>query len=506
MPKEIISYHRVSRLLLLTNILVALFYFSWWLTPSHISNRWLYGLLFAGEIYHIIMALTFWFTVWPNRKITVVVIDKIFRPSVAIFITVAGEPVEIVEKTAQAAKNMRYNNKEIYILNDGFVAKKINWQDIEKLAKRLKIHCITRKIPGGAKAGNINNALGETKSDLVAIFDADMVPEEEFLERTTPFFKDRLMGFVQTPQYYINYSENFITAAAWDQQKLFFGPIMRGKEKSNASFICGTNVVIRRKALEEVGGMEEHNIAEDFLTSLYIHQKGWRSRYLPEVLAKGLAPQDLLSYYKQQFRWARGSLEVLFNQNPFFKKGLSFGQRVQYLASALYYFNGLIILIDLLMPLLYLFFGIQPVGVSTTSFAVYFLPFIFINLYTLNLSAGSDISFKTFSFSYSSWYLQLMAIFSVVMRKSVSFSVTPKQAQSGNYLKLSLPHIFYMLAVIAGTLLAITREQFNPSVATNIAWALFNVVLFMPYVLVSANLLSFKKGSEKVVMAPTTGL
>ncbi|MCL4384305.1 glycosyltransferase [Patescibacteria group bacterium] len=499
MHLETISYHRVSRLLILVDVLVAIFYFSWWVTPAHISNLWLYTLLFIGEIYHVIMALTFWFTVWPANKITVIVIDKIYQPSVAVFITVAGEPVEVVEKTAQAAKEMDYRNKEIYILNDGYVAKKDNWQQIEAMAKKLGIHCITRKVAGGAKAGNINNALRETKSDLVAIFDADMVPEPEFLVRTVPFFKDQMMGFVQTPQFYVNSGENLVTAAAWDQQKLFFGPIMRGKEKSNASFICGTNVVIRRKALEKVGGMEERNIAEDFLTSLYIHQAGWRSRYLPEVLAKGLAPQDLLSYHKQQFRWARGSLEVLFNQNPFFKKGLTLGQKVQYLASALYYFNGFVILIDLLMPLLYLFFAVQPVGVSTTSFAVYFLPFIFINLYTLNLAAGADISFKTFSFSYSSWYLQLMAIFSVLMRRTVSFSVTPKQAQSGNYLKLSFPHIIYIILVAAGSVLAIHREEINPSVATNMAWALFNVAMFMPYVLVAANLLPFHKANKMAV-------
>src|SRR5690606_7694254 len=120
-------------------------------------------------------------------------------------------------------------------------------------------------------------------------------------------FQDKRMGFVQTPQYYKNQSDNVITQAAWQQQEFFFGPIMRGKDSYNSTFICGTNVVIRRKALEEVGGMFEENIAEDFLTSLFVHQHGWRSVYVPQVLATGFAPFDLLSYVKQQLRWARGS-------------------------------------------------------------------------------------------------------------------------------------------------------------------------------------------------------
>src|SRR3989344_1030836 len=98
--------------------------------------------------------------------------------------------------------------------------------------------------------------------------------------------------------------------------------------------MCGTNMVIRKAALREVGGMAEDNIAEDFVTSLFIHERGWKSAYVPEVLAEGLAPEDLFSYYKQQFRWARGSLEIVFRFNPLFRSGLTWSQRIEYLASA----------------------------------------------------------------------------------------------------------------------------------------------------------------------------
>jgi cellulose synthase (UDP-forming) len=487
MDETKIPYHRVPRKLIVLNVVIAILYISWWFRLDNAGNQLLYYLLFLGEIYHLVMSLSFWHTVWPSSIRRYYRPPKNFHPSIDVFITVAGEPVEVVEKTILGAINMTYAHCRIWVLNDGYVAGKDNWVDIENLAYRLNVGCITRKVPGGAKAGNINHALNLTSADLVVIFDADMVPQPGFLDETVKYFADPQVGFVQTPQYYQNFPDNVVTQGAWDQQKLFFGPILRGKEKSNAVFICGTNVVIRRSALIEAGGMVEDNIAEDFLTSLKIHQRGWLSYYVPQVLVKGLAPQDLQSYYKQQFRWARGSLEVLFGQNPFFKSGLSFAQKIQYLSSSLYYFNGVIILIDIIMPLLNLFFGLEPVNVSTTSFAIFFIPFMVLNLYTLYIASGSSISFKTFSLSHSLWFLQLTAVAAVLTRRNVKFSVTPKQAQQGNYLKLALPHLIYIVLTFAAIVIALNREGFRPSVVTNISWALFNVVLFIPFVLIAAN-------------------
>lgn len=484
--KTLIRSGRVSAGILILNVFIMLVYFSWWFNPAHIDNPWLYGLLFIGEIYHVIMASLFWLTVWPSKR-QITQTDDTMTPSVDIYITVAGESVAVVKKTALAARDLDYPNHQVYLLNDGFVAKKDNWQEIEQLAKELKINCLTRRTPGGAKAGNINHALRHTQSEIVVIFDADMVPQPDFLTKVIPYFADAKVGFVQTPQYYHNHQTNNITGGAWEQQELFFGPIMIGKEKSNAAFICGTNVAIRRTALEEVGGMNEKNIAEDFLTSLYIHQRGWKSIYLPEVLAQGLAPEDFLAYFKQQLRWARGSLEVLFGHNPLLKRGLSFTQKLEYLSSALYYFGGLIVLIDALTPLMFLFFGIQPVSATTTSFALFFVPFIMANLYTLFIASNGSFSFRAIAFSYSSWTLQITALVSVLLRQKMAFAITPKEAQTGNFISLVYPHLIYTAAAIIGAGVAIWREGVNPSVVTNIAWAIFNVIIFAPFIYSAIN-------------------
>jgi cellulose synthase (UDP-forming) len=487
----------ISQYLLLINCAVAFLYYLWWFDLSHVGNPWAYGLLFFGETYHVLMSLLFWFTVWPVRRgIGVKPAQFSFRyqPSVDIFITVANEPLSIIRATALAAKQQTYQNKLIYFLNDGFVAGRKDWDQVELMAAELDILCITRKKPGGAKAGNINNALRQTFGEIVVIFDADMAPFPNFLSRLIPYFYRSDIGFVQSPQYYKNHGKNDITHASWEQQELFYGPIMRGKDSYNSAFICGTNVAIRRTALERVGGMVEDSITEDFLTSIFIHKQGYKSIYIPEVLATGLAPEDLLSYYKQQRRWARGSLEVLFKHNPFFKRGLSISQRLQYLSSALYYLNGLIILIDMIMPLIFLFAGIKPVTTSTINFAFYFIPFMFLNLLTLYLVSGKNITFRALAFSQSSFTLQLSALISAILGRKDTFTITSKKALSGNFAYLAYPHIIYTVIACIATGFAMYREGPNPSVITNVAWAVFNIALFYPFI--KASFASQKESSE----------
>lgn len=475
----------VSRVLLTINIIMAFVYLSWWFIPGHVGNPFLYAVLFIGEIYHVFMALTFWYTIWPASKpaLPVPARNPSFNPLVDIYITVAGEPTDVVAQTVLAAQQLLYANFQIYILNDGYVAKKDNWQEIEQLADTLGVTCITRKTPGGAKAGNINHALRQTSGELIVVLDADMMPHADFLEKVIPYFQYEKVGYVQTPQYYKNYYLNEVTAGAWEQQELFFGPILYGTQKSNATFICGTNFAIRRTALLEAGGMYEKSIAEDFLTSLYVHQKGWRSCYLTEVLCEGLAPEDLHSYYKQQRRWARGSLEVLFGNNPFLKSGLTFRQKLQYLMFGMYWLNGLILLLDMTMPILFLLFGLEPVATTTTSFALFFVPFMFLNLFTLYQASSGRVTFRAISFSQAIFPLEIAGLISVLLGRKVAFTVTPKKKQAGNFTALSYPHLCYAFISMIAISLAVYREGINPSVVTNVAWALFNIILFIPFIL-----------------------
>jgi cellulose synthase (UDP-forming) len=472
-----------SKKMLAFNIAMALSYFFILAFAFDHGNIVLFSLLIAGEVFHLFQIIGYSQTIW-SKKIERP-FDRRFSQPVDVFITVCGEPVEIVRETAIAARDMDYPTHQVYLLNDGLVAGKDNWRDIVKLAEELGIKSITRKKGGGAKAGNINSGLRHSTSPYFVVFDADHIPHKNFLRKTMGYFTDKKVGFVQTPQFYKNQSQNVITQTSWDQQTLFFGPIMAGKDAYNSAFMCGTNMVLSREAILQAGGMCEFNIAEDFLTSLFVHNNGWKSVYVPEVLAEGLAPEDFLNYYKQQFRWTRGSLEVIFKYNPLFMRGLTITQRFQYLVSASYYLSGVIVLMNIALPLLFLYTGLTAITTATMALAMIFLPYIAVNLYVMQKSSGYTYTFNAISFSVSAFYLQLKAVLAVLLNQKTAFAVTEKGEREGNFIKLATPHLIYIALSIIGLGIGLVREGFSASLMANASWIIVNVSLFIPFILAS---------------------
>lgn len=494
---EFLRPQRVSYILLTINLILAATYFVCfvWLFP--IGNVWLYAVLVLTGVFHLWQVFAFVHTIWP-RDVKQEYSHK-FKPNVAVFITVCGEPADVIDATVRAALAMRYLHHTVYILNDGKVANRNNWQEAEKIAAKHGITCITRTKPGGAKAGNINHALKMTSEPYVVIFDADHVPKQEFLTETMGYFVDEKVAFVQSPQFYHNADVNQVAGGAWEQQTLFFGPLLEGKNTINSAFMCGTNMVIRRKALDEVGGMSEKSIAEDFLTSLLIHSRQWKSVYVDKVLAEGLAPVDFLSYYKQQFRWARGSLELIFGFNPLFRRGLTWAQRIQYLGSASFYLSGIVVLINALLPLLYFFFHITPLTINTMTLALIFLPYIFVVIYTLQLSSNFTYTFRALSFSMGSFTIYTKALWHSIIRKKNSFAVTSKKRVKGNHGRLVTPHVIYILLVAVGVTWGVMREGWSPSILSNIAWAFIYIAAFLPFMMAAFEKESAPEIAEEVV-------
>ncbi|MDQ3089598.1 MAG: glycosyltransferase [bacterium] len=465
------------------------------LTPG---NYFLFTLLIIGEIFHTWQAITYIYTVWDLEYKAPFNNDYLAR--VDVFITVAGEPVELVRETALNAKAMDYPYFNVYILNDGYVANKDNWKEIEKMASEIGVGCFTREIGGGAKAGNINNAALQTNAPYIAIFDADHIPKKDFLKKTMGYFSDEKMGFVQTPQFYKNSNLNRTTSGAWEQQELFYGPICRGKNRLNSATMCGTNMILSRTALLEVGGMCTESIAEDFATGLFMHEKGWKSTYVSEVLAEGLAPEDFLSYSKQQFRWARGALDVIFKYKLITRGGLTFAQKIQYLSSVSFFLSGIIVLMNVLLPIVYLFTGQTPILISGMLLALIFLPYIFLTIYNLSLTSNFLFTFNALSFAMSGFWIHIKALLAAISGEKSGFSVTSKTALEGNFPELIRPHLIYMGLVVLGIPFAIYREGFSPSFVNNLAWALVNIAIFIPFMRAAMPGFSFmeKLGLSKI--------
>ena len=257
------------------------------------------------------------------------------------------------------------------------------------------------------------------------MFDSDHVADPAFLEATLGWMEDPAIAFVQTPQYYANTDTSRIAAASWAQQALFFGAIARGKDGLNAVFCCGTNVLFRRAAFESVGGFPTNSLTEDFELSIHLHEKGWSSAYLPDVLARGLGPEDTAAYVSQQQRWARGCLSGIPRA---LRAKLPLRLKAQYLLSGVYFLSGWTALIYMSFPVIRLLGGGQPIGgITAPEFLLHFTPYYVVALSMAALAGAGSYTFSAFALAAANFWIHVLSTIYTVLRKSGSFVVTPKK-------------------------------------------------------------------------------
>lgn len=285
---------------------------------------------------------------------------KNYCPSVDIFICTLNEEADMLSTTISACKNIDYPKHKVYVLDDG------RRPEIKELTEMLGCNYITRKTNKGFKAGNINNALSLTDSEIIVIFDADHIPASTFLRETVYNFTDEKTALVQTPQTFCNpdaFQKNLASVAELsNEQDIFYRIIEPSLSKFDSVFCGGTNILIRRKHLNEVGNFPENTITEDSLLGLIFHAHKYKVVYYNRPLAIGLAASSFEEYMKQRARWAKGNVQIITNpQNWKYYKNLNFIQRFFYLSGVLYFFTPISRLIFLVAPVLFLFFDISPV-------------------------------------------------------------------------------------------------------------------------------------------------
>ncbi len=454
-------------LLLTANAVLGAFYLTWLLRPDRVGDPLLYALLVGAELFNVAQAIGFWATIARSRP-------RRHRDwvgplaDVDILIPVCGEPAEIVEPTVAAATRLEGGRVQVLVLDDG--------QDdaIADVAARHGARYVTRKEHTGAKAGNINHALRHSAAPFVVVLDCDHVPRPEFLWRTLGHLQDRDVAFVQTPQEYANAADNRVAGAAWAQQALFFGAIARGKDRRGAMFCAGTNVVFRREALTGAGGFPEGSLTEDFALSLRLHEAGWRSAYVPEVLARGLGPEDMASYASQQQRWARGCLGAL---GAVAKARLPPALRLQYALSCLWFLSGWTVLVYASFPVVRILTGEQPLaGTTADQFLVHFAPYFACSLLTVAVAGAGAYTFAGFALAAASWWIHAQATLRTLMRRRGRFVVTPKEGVVGAQPRAIWPTLL-LIGVLAGVAtLGLWRDR-SPATLNNVAFAAFHVTI-----------------------------
>lgn len=227
----------------------------------------------------------------------------------------------VVERLIRAVGALRYplDRLEIQVLDDSSdETTPLARAAVQALTRQgVDAHYLRRPDRTGFKAGALDHGLRSARGELVAIFDADFVPEPDFLERLVAEFDAPEVGMVQARWGHINRDQSVLTRA---QSALLDGHFViehTARAASNHFFnFNGTAGIWRRAAIDGAGGWEHDTLTEDLDLSYRAQLAGWRFVYRPDVVAPAEVPADLTAFKNQQQRWARGSAQVLRKLGP----------------------------------------------------------------------------------------------------------------------------------------------------------------------------------------------
>jgi cellulose synthase/poly-beta-1,6-N-acetylglucosamine synthase-like glycosyltransferase len=235
-------------------------------------------------------------------------------PNITIQLPIYNERF-VIERLLDSISNLNYPKKkiEIQVLDDSDDDTSILVeQKVEKLISLgFTISQIKRKNRIGFKAGALQNGLIQAESEFILIFDADFIPEPDFLINTLPYFSNDKIGMVQTRWGHINPRESWLTRAQEIGLNCHF-IIDQGGRAKGGFFISfnGTAGIWRKACIEDAGGWEADTLTEDLDLSYRAQMKGWQFKYCPEIISPAELPNVLSAVRSQQFRWIKGGVET----------------------------------------------------------------------------------------------------------------------------------------------------------------------------------------------------
>jgi cellulose synthase (UDP-forming) len=351
------------------------------LNTAHPLSFLLSAVLFVFEGVYILMLLmeflpSLWFDPVSRRLQADAQLDTVHKEpyQVDIFITTYNESTRQVRRCVEACLTLSYGRRSIHVLDDGAR------EEVQRLAERLGVHYLSRETNEHRKAGNLNNALAHTSAPLIAIFDCDFIPYENFLDRTLGFFSQPDIAIVQTPQHYFQADFHSRSLAVDELMpsdvSMFYHYQQVIRDRFNAVICVGTSYVVRRAALEAIGGYVTTCLIEDYQTSTRLLSAGWRVVFLDEILSVGEAPDRFRDYVDQRLRWLQGNLQIFFPASQLnVWTRLSGVQRLFYATHLISNFLPVARLWYLYIPIFSLMLGNQLIVAPPLEYIAYAVPF-----------------------------------------------------------------------------------------------------------------------------------
>lgn len=374
-------------------------------------------------------------------------IDKASKQDMDIFLPICGEPREVIENTWKHVKRLRLTHEgllRIYVLDDG------RSDEMELLANQYGFYYIRRESNELKKAGNLRNAFKKTTGEFILILDADFCPQINFLIETLPYFyEDEKLSIVQTPQFFeVNDTMTRVQRGAAAIQELFYRVIQVSRNTFGGSICVGTNAVYRRSHLEPFGGTAAIGYSEDVRTGFQLLRTGYKIKYLPVILAKGICPETWKQFFVQNYRWAMGSIS-LFLSREFWQAKITKMQRLCYLSGMLYYMStGLSVLFFFIPSLFILMFKPEFLHWFNLLWAV---PSLLLTNVYLRMWQKVQFTWEAVEARHISYYAHLFALIDTITSVKEAWVPTGAKVKSKNFTKfkyLFLIHTVFLLTSV----------------------------------------------------------
>jgi len=432
--------------LIILGVIATAYYFSWWFEADRYADPKLLLFLIGMLLYVTPQVFFVWYIYLHARKPEIPAGPPQRTYSVDVYLPTFNEPLELIERTLRAVVGIRYPHTT-YVIDDG-----CNDQ-VQRIAAVHGATYIRRSDTRDNKAGNINNALKQSSGEIVVVFDIDHIPQPDFLDRVVPYFEDPGIGVVQVALDHYNKEENYIAAATGRMSDEFFAATMNGMDRLGCAVVFGSNAIFRRTALLSLGGYRP-GLAEDLNTSVHLHASGWKSAYLPLILAKGLVPADLDAFFKQQSKWARGVFDVLIRVMPKLAGRLNANQCICYATRMTYYLAGPVIGLHIALTILapFLAISMDSMGEYIQRGVPFVLSYVLVHMAAYDafaLKPGKvQAEIRGMLLVISSWPVYSFAFISAIFKRTPKFVPTPKTHSSKPLIRLIAPQLITIVLLL----------------------------------------------------------
>ncbi len=411
-------------------------------------------------------------------------------PTVDVFLPTAGEALGVLEVTYRHVAAMRYPGPvEVYVLDDG------NRAEVATMAALHDFHYLSRSDRGYMKkAGNLAYGYARSSGDVIAVFDADFAPREDYLTELVPYLDDPKVGIAQSPQFFpTRGTASWLQQAAGATQELFYRWVQPSRDAIGAPICVGTCAVYRRVALIEAGGFAQIPHSEDVHTGVRVMGAGYAVRYVPIVLAKGLCPIGLTSFINQQYRWCAGSMSLMVDKD-FHRMELTGKQRLCFWSGFGYYITTAVTGFTALIPPVFLLW-LAPDAIHPRNY-LWLVPLILVYPLMMALHRGAwTLSVLRVQLIYS--FAHALALWDTYRGKTAEWVATG----TVDHTPLSLKVIRLLMAWTGLTQIAlwsgVVHDLAADRVTTGQVWPLVALAVFSTYVQVPVLVLCWRVVSRR---------